>query len=106
MARAETAYEIRKAGMKNKATITHIENRKAGEIFGDAARIPEQLVMVIFGKIDGWEGRIGAITKPSSRYISPKSNMAKFIQKYKKPPDTGMTVEVATNDRGYWALVT
>ena len=39
------------------------------------------------------------------RYVSPKSNMAKFLQKYKKPPDFGMAVEVATNDQGYWALV-
>ena len=105
MAKAETAYEIRKAGMKNKATITRIEVKKAGEIFGDAARIPEQLVMVIFGKIDGWEGRIGALTKPISKYVSPKSNMAGFLHKYNKPPEVGMTVEVATNDRGYWTFV-
>jgi len=105
MAKAGTVYEIRKAGMKSKATITRIEAKKATEIFGAAARIPEQLVMVIYGKIDSWEGRIGVITKPSSKYVSPKSNMAKFIQKYKKAPDIGVTVEVATNDRGYWALV-
>jgi hypothetical protein len=54
---------------------------------------------------NGWEGRIGTIPKPTAKYVSPKSKMAKFIQKYKKPPEPGLSVEVQTNAAGYWALL-
>jgi hypothetical protein len=97
-------YEIRKEGLKDKARITRIETKKAGEIF-KKTNSPEQQLIEILGNVNGWEGRIGTIPKPAAKYVSPKSKMAKFIQRYKKPPEVGMTVDVSTNPQGYWALV-
>jgi hypothetical protein len=31
--------------------------------------------------------------------------MARFLEKYRKPPEEGMTVDAATNAKGYWTLV-
>jgi hypothetical protein len=98
-------YEIRKQGLKDKAKITRIEIKKASEIFGQKTQTPEQSLIVIYANIDGWEGKIGTIPKPSAKFVSPKSKMAKFIQRYKKSPEIGMTVDVTTNEKGYWTLV-
>ena len=97
-------YEVRKEGLKDKAKIIRVDTKKAGEIFKNTTT-PEQPLIEIYANINGWEGRIGTIPKPSSKYVSPKSKMAQFLQKYKKAPETGMTVDVITNAKGYWALV-
>lgn len=52
MVKAEMVYEVRKAGMKSKATIARVETKKAGEIFGEAAKAAEQLVLVVHPNID------------------------------------------------------
>lgn len=98
-------YEIRKEGLKDKARISAIETRKAAEIFGEKTKTPEQVLIVIHANVNGWQGRIGTIPKPSAKYVSPKSKMARLIQKYKKPPEVGMNVEVQTNAAGYWTLL-
>ncbi len=97
-------YEVRKAGLKDKARITRISVRPAKEIFKNSTA-PDQPLIEICANIDGWEGRIATIPKPASKYVSPKSKMAMFLQKYRKPPEVGMTIDVATNERGYWTLV-
>jgi hypothetical protein len=104
MVKDPTTYEIRKEGLKSKARITRVEIRKASEIFKNP-KVPEQQLIEIYGNIDGWEGRIGTIPKPASKYVSPKSKMAKFLGKYKKPPEAGMTIDAATNEGGFWTLV-
>jgi hypothetical protein len=104
MGRESAEYEIRKEGLKDKAKIIRVETRKAGDIFKNT-KTPEQLLIEINANVNGWEGRIGTIPKPSSKYVSPKSKMAKFIQKYKRAPEVGMAVDVVTNDKGYWTLV-
>jgi hypothetical protein len=98
-------YEIRKEGLRDKARITHVETKKAAEIFGQKTKTPEQALIVIYANVNGWEGRVGTIPKPTARFVSPKSKMAKFIQRYKKPPEPGMNVEVQTNAAGYWSLL-
>ncbi len=92
-------YEIRKEGMKDKAKITSVETKKAGDIFKNT-KTPNQLLLEICANI----GRIGTIPKPPSKYVSPKSKMAKFLLKYKKPPEVGMVVDVITNEKGFWSL--
>jgi len=104
MVKESAAYEIRKEGLRNKARIIRVDVKKASEIFGKTTKTPEQTLIEIHGNIDGWEGRIGTIPKPASRYISPKSKMAMFLARYKKPPEVGMTVDAATNEKGYWTL--
>jgi hypothetical protein len=98
-------YEIRKEGLTAKAKITRIETRKASEIYGKKAKTPDKALFEIYAKIEEWEGRIGTIPKPSSKYVSPKSKMARFLEKYRKPPEEGMMVDAATNAKGYWTLV-
>jgi hypothetical protein len=105
MGKQSALYEVRKLGMKAKAEITRLETRRAAEIFGDAAKSPEQAIIEIYGNINGWEGRIGTIPKPTSKYISPKSKMAAFIKRYQQPPEVGLTVAVVTNAKGYWTIV-
>jgi hypothetical protein len=100
----ESEYVVRGAGLKGKAKITRVSTRKAGEIFKNT-KTPDQPLIEICANVDGWEGRIGTIPKPSSRYVSPKSKMAQFLEKYKKPPEVGMSVDAATNDKGFWTLV-
>ena len=105
MGRQFFTYEMRKPGLKAKAEITRIQTRKAAELFGDAAKAPDQLLIEVYGNINGWEGRIGIIPKPASNYLSPNSYMAKFIQRYKQPPEVGLTVDAVTNAKGYWTIV-
>ncbi len=105
MVKESAAYEIRKKGLRNKARIIRVDTKKAIEIYGKNTKTPEQPLIEIHGNIDGWEGRIGTIPKPASKYVSSKSKMAKFLEKYKKPPEAGMTVDVETNEKGYWTLV-
>ena len=90
---------------KAKAKITSEKTRKASEIFGQKTKTPNQLLIEIIANVNGWEGRIGTIPKPPSNLVSPKSKMAKFLQRYKKPPEPGMLVDVVTNEKGYWMLV-
>jgi hypothetical protein len=98
-------YEMRRPGLKAKAEITRIETRKAAQIFGDAAKAPDQLLIEVYANINGWEGRIGTIPKPASNCLSPNSYMAKFIQRYKQPPEVGLTVDAVTSAKGYWTIV-
>jgi hypothetical protein len=100
----ESGYVIVKEGTKEKATIARVETKKAGEIFKNT-KTPNQLLIEIVANIKGWEGRIGTIPKPPSKYLSPRSKMAQFITRYRKPPEVGMTVDVTTNEKGYWTLV-
>ena len=100
-------YEIAKPlepGLRAKATITKIKEMKAVEIFKTKAKDPDQLLYAVYGKVNGWEGRIGSINKPPSRTISQKSKMARFKQRYKEFPREGMTVEVESRE-GYWNLI-
>lgn len=105
MGKESPEYEIRKEGLKDKGRITRVETKKAAEIFGEKTKSPDQLLLVIHANVNGWTGRIGTIPKPSTKYVSPKSKMARFIERYKKSPEPGMTVAVQTNPAGYWALV-
>jgi hypothetical protein len=100
----DSEYEILKRGRKAKAKITCIETKRAGELFKNA-KTPDQQLIVIRANIYGWVGRIGSIPKPPSKYLSPRSKMAQFITKYRKPPEVGMTVDVTTNEKGFWTLV-
>jgi len=99
-----TDYEIRRAGLKDKARITQVNTKRAGDIF-KSTKTPDQQLIEIRANVDGWEGRIATIPKPSSKYVSPKSKMAQFIAKYKRTPESGMQIDVVTNDKGYWTLV-
>jgi hypothetical protein len=100
----DSGYEILKRGRKAKAKITSVETKRAGEVFKNS-KAPDQVLIVIFANVKGWDGRIGTIPKPPSKYVSPRSKMAQFITKYRKPPEVGMTVDVMTNEKGYWTLV-
>jgi len=104
MVKESSEYEIRKTGLKDKAKITGVETKKASEIYGQKTKAPDQPLIEITANVNGWEGRIGTIPKPPSKFVSPKSKMAQFLQKYKKAPEVGMTVDVATNEKGYWNL--
>jgi hypothetical protein len=97
-------YEILKEGAKEKARITGVETKRSSEVFKNS-KTPDQQLIVISANISGWVGRVGTIPKPPSKYLSPKSKMAQFITKYKKPPEAGMLVDVAINDKGFWTLV-
>jgi hypothetical protein len=104
MGKESAEYEIRKPGLKEKARITSVETKKASEIFGQKTQSPDQPLIVISANVNGWEGRIATIPKPPTKLVLPNSKMAKFIQKYKKPPEAGIPVEVTTNAKGYWTL--
>jgi len=104
MGKESNEYEVRKPGLKDKAKITRIETKKAREIFKNT-KTPEQQLIVIVANVNGWEGRIGTIPKPPTKYVSPKSKMAKFLQRYKKTPDVGVLVDVETNENGFWGIV-
>jgi hypothetical protein len=98
-------YEVRKPGLKAKAEITRLPERKAREVFGKAAKEPDKLIIEVYANINGWEGRIGTIPKPKSKYISPKSKMAAFIKRYQQPVEVGLIIDAATNAKGYWNMV-
>jgi hypothetical protein len=100
----ETEYEILKQGTRAKARITSVETKRSSEVFKNS-KTPDQQLIVIVADVDGWVGRVGTIPKPPSKYLSPKSKMAQFITKYRKPPEVGMTVDIATNEKGFWTLV-
>jgi len=100
----QSEYEILKEGAKEKAKITSVEIKRSGEVFKNS-KTPDQQLVVIVADVDGWVGRVGTIPKPPSKYLSPKSKMAQFITKYRKPPAVGMTIDVATNEKGFWTLV-
>jgi hypothetical protein len=100
----DSGYEILKRGRKARAKITSVETKRAGDVFKNATA-PDQQLIVISANIYGWEGRIGTIPRPPSKYLSPRMKMAQFITKYRKPPEAGMTVDVTTNEKGYWTLV-
>jgi len=107
MGQVEFNYIItpkRKAGTKAKATITDIKEVKAGDVFKAAAKDPQKALIVIEGKIDDWEGRIGTMNKPTSKEISEKSNVALFKKRYQQFPKIGMQVDVVVNDEGFWKL--
>lgn len=93
-----------KPGTKTKAIITDIQEVKAAEVFKAGARNPEQLIFAIYAKVDDWQGRIGAINKPSMKTISAKHRLALFKQRYNDFPKVGMRVDVVANDAGYWKL--
>ena len=102
-------YKITKRlepGLKSKATITAIKEAKGEEIVKSSARNPQQVLYVIYAKVNGWEGKIGQINKPPSEYISDRSKMAQFIQRYGQQLAVGMQVDVETNKNGYWSLLT
>ena len=101
----EESYEVRKVGLKAKAKITGVKTKKASEIYGQKTKSPDQPLIEITANVDGWIGRLGTIPKPPSNLVSPKSNMAKFLQRYKKAPEPGMLVDAITNQKGYWTLV-
>jgi hypothetical protein len=96
-------YEILKEGRRAKAKITSVETKRSVEVFKNS-KTPDQQLIVIIANVEGWVGRVGTIPKPPSRYLSPKSKMAQFITKYRKPPELGMTIDVATNDKGFWTM--
>lgn len=103
-------YEIvenPKPGITSKATITRIEIIKAGEIYKDKAKDPEQRLCVIYGKVehDGWEGRLRTISRPPTKQISTKTKMAQFKLRYKQFPKSGMKVDVITDSNGYWKMI-
>jgi hypothetical protein len=100
----ESEYEILKEGAKEKAKITSVETKKSSEVFKNS-KTPDQQLIVIVADIDGWVGRVGTIPKPPSKYLSPKSKMAQFLAKYRKPPTVGMTIAVTTNEKGFLTLV-
>jgi hypothetical protein len=97
-------YQIRKEGLKDKARITKVSTKKASDIFKNSKN-PDQILLEIYADIGGYQGRIGTIPKPPSKYVSPRSRMAQFLQRYQKPPETGMVVDVITNAKGYWTLL-
>ena len=103
-------YEIvdnPKPGITSKATVTLVETTKAGEIFKEKAKDPEQDVCVIYGKVehDGWEGRLRTFSKPSTKQISTRTKMAQFKLRYKQFPRSGMKVDVITDANGYWKMI-
>jgi hypothetical protein len=100
----ESEYTILREGTNEKAKITSVETKRSAEVFKNS-KSPDQQLIVISANVYGWVGRIGTIPKPPSKYLSPRSNMAQFITKYRRPPEVGMTVDVTTNEKGFWTLV-
>lgn len=96
-----------KAGIPSRATITRIEIAKAGDIYKDKAKDPNQELCVIYGKVeqDGWEGRLRAFSKPPTKQITSRTKMAQFKLRYKQFPKSGMKVDVVTDANGYWKLI-
>ncbi len=110
MSEEKLEYQIvkakaRKPGLKAKATITDVRLLKAGEVYGEGARDPEQLVYALYANVDGWQGRIGTINKPPSKQISAATRMAQFKVRYKRYPEPGLKVDVIANEKGYWQMV-
>jgi nucleotidyltransferase/DNA polymerase involved in DNA repair len=97
-------YEIRKKGLRTKAKITHVETKKAKEICKNA-KAPEQSLIAVTADVNGMDTRVGLIPEPLSKYVSPRSKMAAFITRYKKPREVGMSIDVETNERGFWVMV-
>jgi hypothetical protein len=100
----QSEYEILKEGAKERARITTVETKRSGDVFKNS-KTPDQQLVVIVANVNGWIGRVGTIPKPPSKYLSPKSKMAQFLTRYKKPPEVRMTIDIATNDKGFWTLV-
>lgn len=98
-------YEIRQPGQKAKGIITEIKTMKASEIYKAAAKNPNQLLLVVFAKVDGWTGRVATFNKPASKFVSPSAKLAKFIQRYRHPPETGMPIDLQADAKGFWAIV-
>jgi hypothetical protein len=96
-----------KAGVTSKVTITRIEVAKAGDIYKDKAKDPNQELCVIYGRVeqDGWEGRLGAFAKPSTKQITSKTIMAQFKLRYKQLPKSGVKVDVVTDANGFWKMI-
>jgi len=93
-----------KPGLKGKATITKVQLVKAAEIFKDKAKDPQQELYTIHGRVNDREMRIATFTKPQSQEISSKSKLARFKQRYKRFPASGMKVDVVTDENGYWKV--
>jgi hypothetical protein len=105
MGKESMEYEIRQPGQKAKGIITQIKTQKASEIYKAAAKNPDQLLLVVSAKTDGWTGRVATFNKPASKLISPSAKLAKFIQKYKRPPETGMPIDLQADSKGFWTIV-
>ena len=75
------------------------------EVFKSKAINPQQTMFVLFGKVDGWEGKIGVFSKPTSKQISEKHKLALFRQRYGQFPRIGMMVDVEPDKKGYWSIV-
>lgn len=99
-------YELRKPGQTAKATITRIEVKTAADVYKNAAKNPKQELYVLTGNIEGVETKIATMNKPPSKYLSPKHKLAQFKQRYGHLPKVGMKVDVATDAKGFWKLVT
>jgi len=103
-------YEIvdsLKPGVTSKATITRVEIAKAGDIYKNKAKNPDQKIVVIYGKVerDGWEGRLRTFSLPPTKQITAKTVMAQFKHRYKQFPKVGMKGDVVTDANGYWKMI-
>lgn len=86
--------------------ISKVQQKKAIEVFGEAAKNPEKQVLVIYAVRGKKEISIGNITVPDDLgAIHPKSNAAKFLLAYGKAPKAGLKVNVKVDANGFWKLV-
>ena len=103
--------ELPDAGDRYPAKITVISKpMRAGDVFKDKAKDPERpTIQVSFEGPGGVEGR-AAISAPGitpdGRVVvrNPKSNLYRFVKRYRAGPKVGMTIEVYVDDKGFYRI--
>ena len=93
------------------AKVTALSVVPASEIFGEKAKEPER--PTIRGEFEGPGGVSGNFNlsapgiTPDGKVIArnPKSNLFKYVEKYRKGPFVGQSVEVAINKDGFYRLI-
>ncbi len=89
-------------GQTFKAEIVRIEMAKAGDVYGEKAKDPDKAVANLHFEADGIAGRA---TLSYTRVPNAKSNLFKFMKRYREAPHRGQTVDVAQDEDGFWRLV-
>ena len=93
------------------AKITSLEVKPASEIFGDKAKDPTRPTIDVGfsgpGGVDGHDTLSApGITDGGTLVVrNPKSNLFKFVKRYKKGPSVGMPVEVRIDENGFYRIL-
>lgn len=102
--------DVPDAGDTYPAKIVALRVTTAGEVFKDKAKQPDLETLALdFEGPGGVEGT-GYLSAPGigdgGQLVvrNPKSNLYRFVKRYKKGPRVGMPIEVFIDDKGFYRI--